>query len=227
MNTSRKESSDLLQNGLNDRKQSSFRRATNTSPQLQSPGQNGPMEKVSGFFKRNSRSVSSFRRRGTVIDFSPAANSFSSLLQEREIKAAFDFFDVSKTGKITLKNLQDRIRAFHPNKKSLPKGELKFLMGGKPHLTYADLKQMIEDGSTISGFDPMEEAFKLYDPNNTGFIDMDVLRKVFSELGHGEITEEDTKLLIEAADYDGDGKINLNDFQNMTKLLDVSRFGVM
>ena len=54
------------------------------------------------------------------------------------------------------------------------------------------------------------EAFKVYDPDGTGFVDTDVLRSMFENLGFGEVTDEDLMILIETGDVDKDGKINLS-----------------
>ena len=35
----------------------------------------------------------------------------------------------------------------------------------------------------ITNFDPLAEAFKAYDPQGTGYVDTDVLRNVFQNLG--------------------------------------------
>ena len=53
----------------------------------------------------------------------------------------------------------------------------------------------------------------MYDPHDTGYVDLEVLRSIFSNLGFGEVTAEDVTVLIETADVDGDGKISLFDFR--------------
>lgn len=42
----------------------------------------------------------------------------------------------------------------------------------------------------VKNFDPVAEAFKVYDPSNTGFVDTEVLREIFQSLGFGEITDD-------------------------------------
>ena len=61
----------------------------------------------------------------------------------------------------------------------------------------------------------MKEAFKVYDPQGTGFVDHETLRSIFENLGYGEITDEDLAVLIGCADVDGDGRISLDDFARM------------
>lgn len=62
---------------------------------------------------------------------------------------------------------------------------------------------------------PYVQAFKVYDPNETGFVDADVLKQIMSRMGYGEMTKEDMEVLVKTADVDGDGKISLEDFRNM------------
>lgn len=46
-------------------------------------------------------------------------------------------------------------------------------------------------------------------------MDAEVLRSIFSNLGFGQISDEDLSVLIEAADGDGDGRVSLEDFRGM------------
>lgn len=54
-----------------------------------------------------------------------------------------------------------------------------------------------------------------YDPSDTGFMDTEILRSIFSNLGFGQLSDEDLTVLTEAADGDGDGKVSLADFRGM------------
>ena len=67
----------------------------------------------------------------------------------------------------------------------------------------------------LKNFDPVAEAFKVYDPEGTGFIDTSVLKAIFENLGFGEISEDDLAVLTETGDVDGDGRISLMDFRKM------------
>ena len=132
-------------------------------------------------------------------------------IDEQELQAAFEFFDVSGTGKITLADLKNRLGAFYKN---VPLREYKFLMNNQSELTLDDLRALLENNE-IKNFDPVAEAFKVYDPQETGYVDTGVLRGIFEKLGFGTITEEDVKILIETADMDKDGKISLEDFRSI------------
>jgi hypothetical protein len=41
---------------------------------------------------------------------------------------------------------------------------------------------------------------QIYDPNDSGFIDLEVFREILSNLGFGDITDQDIQTLIDTAD---------------------------
>ena len=128
-------------------------------------------------------------------------------IDEEELSAAFDFFDVDRTGKITQANLKERLGAFYKN---LPQKEIKLLLGDGA-FTKESLRNLLQHND-LGAHNPTKEALKAYDPNGTGFVDTDMLRTIFSSLGYGEITDDDVAVLIETADTDRDGRISLEDF---------------
>ena len=81
-------------------------------------------------------------------------------------------------------------------------------------MTLDDLKELLLENE-VKNFDPVAEAFKVYDPDATGYVDSNVLRSIFENLGFGEITDDDLTILTETGDVDGDGKISLMDFRKM------------
>uniref|UniRef100_A0A7S0U1V1 EF-hand domain-containing protein n=2 Tax=Hemiselmis andersenii TaxID=464988 RepID=A0A7S0U1V1_HEMAN len=131
-------------------------------------------------------------------------------VDEDELKAAFEFFDVHKRGVLTPADLKQRLGVFYKN---LPAREYKFLVG-EPDFTYKTLHKLLVNNE-LKDFDPVKEAFKVYDPHDTGFVDMDILKGIFVNLGFGDITPDDVQVLIETADVDNDGKISLADFRKM------------
>ena len=98
--------------------------------------------------------------------------------------------------------------------KNVPLREYKFLMNNQSELSLDDLRSLLENNE-IKNFDPVAEAFKVYDPQETGFVDTSVLKGIFEKLGFGTITKEDIQILVDTADIDKDGKISLEDFRNM------------
>jgi len=88
-------------------------------------------------------------------------------------------------------------------------------MNDQPEITFNDFTPLISDNQLSSNFDPVREAFKVYDPQETGFVDMEVTREIFQTLGYGEVSEEDIRIILETADTDRDGRIGLEDFRKM------------
>ena len=83
-----------------------------------------------------------------------------------------------------------------------------------PQMTVQELQDLLMDNE-VQNFDPVAEAFKVYDPHSTGFVDSEILRSIFQNLGFGEISDEDLGILVETGDKDKDGRISLQDFRNM------------
>lgn len=59
---------------------------------------------------------------------------------------------------------------------------------------------------------PIRQA---YDPEGTGFMDEEILKSIFDNLGFGQLSDEDLAVLVEAADGDGDGRVSVEDFRGM------------
>lgn len=55
----------------------------------------------------------------------------------------------------------------------------------------------------------------MFDPQGTGYVDEQILKRILRQTGHGEIDDEDMKVLLDVTDVDGDGKISIEDFVNM------------
>ena len=87
-------------------------------------------------------------------------------------------------------------------------------MNGKKEMDANTLYELLTTTS-IEPFDPIEEAFKLLDVENKGFLTVDTFKTIFSNLGFGEITPSDEDIFKEVADFDGDGVINLDDFKKI------------
>ena len=67
----------------------------------------------------------------------------------------------------------------------------------------------------IEEFDPVEEAFKLLDVEETGYLTVDTFRNIFEKLELGKIEPNEEKIFNEVADKDKDGVINLSDFRKI------------
>eukprot|EP00930_Biecheleria_cincta_P063278 TRINITY_DN48797_c0_g1_i1.p1 TRINITY_DN48797_c0_g1~~TRINITY_DN48797_c0_g1_i1.p1 ORF type:complete len:199 (+),score=54.52 TRINITY_DN48797_c0_g1_i1:49-597(+) len=133
------------------------------------------------------------------------------LITEDELRVAWDFFDTNSKGKLTMSEIKKRLQTFY---KDITTREVKFLLNNQPEITFEELFALLKDNQ-LTNFDPVKEAFKVYDPQNTGFVDPDIVKSFFKELGYGEISDEDEKIILETADGDKDGRIGLDDFRMM------------
>ena len=131
-------------------------------------------------------------------------------MTREEVEQAFAFFDVNNSGVLRPRDLKARLSAFYP---SMTNKEYRFLIS-EPNFTVDTLWSLLEN-STITNFDPVQEAFRVYDPSKTGFIDTAELQQIMGRMGYGEMTSDDMEVLINTADVDGDGKISLDDFRAM------------
>ena len=131
-------------------------------------------------------------------------------ITREEVEQAFAFFDVSGTGVLKPRDLKARLSAFYPH---MTNKEYRFLIS-EPNFTVDSLWSLLENNA-ITNFDPVREAFRVYDPNNTGFVDVDTLNQIMSRMGYGDMTKDDMDVLIKTADVDGDGRISLEDFRSM------------
>ncbi|KAE9339848.1 hypothetical protein PF008_g11386 [Phytophthora fragariae] len=163
---------------------------------------------------RKSMSRSMSRRASQMDNFATEVpqNEFGGVLVTPEqIRMAFQFLDVEKMGRVTLENLRSRLGIFYDN---MSLKDVRLLLSEEAELTEEYLNALLLPNE-VKNFDHVAEAFKAYDPEETGFISREMLRYVFERLGYGALTEEDLDVLISCADADRDGRINLADFRAM------------
>lgn len=90
------------------------------------------------------------------------------------------------------KCVQKRLGPFYKN---MPLREFRFLMGDESELTLDSLRALLMDNE-IADFDPVAEAFKVYDPEGTGYVDIDLMKKIFEKLGFEDLSDEDVEILV-------------------------------
>ncbi|OMJ91523.1 hypothetical protein SteCoe_5893 [Stentor coeruleus] len=132
-------------------------------------------------------------------------------VHEKDIETLFRFIDSNNYGRITMQDLKKKVSLFA---KEMTNRDFKFLMAGKNDISIKELYDILKYNE-LEDFDPIAEAFKFYDPEGTGFVDMNRLKEIFSLLGYEELTSGDLQILVECADADLDGKISLEDFRKL------------
>ena len=139
--------------------------------------------------------------------------------QKHEIREAFDLFDTDGTGHIDVKELKVTMRAlgFEPKKEDIKKALLDLGKDGNSSIDFNDFYQIMEiKMSERDNKAEMEKAFRLFDDDNTGKISFKNLKRVCQEIDD-VINDEELQEMIDEADRDGDGQVNLNEFLRIMK----------
>uniref|UniRef100_A0A1I8G5J3 Calmodulin n=1 Tax=Macrostomum lignano TaxID=282301 RepID=A0A1I8G5J3_9PLAT len=165
--------------------------------------------------------------RGTTVGDSSARLSFSFIMEgerqkakgesaptDRELKDAFDFFDIDNDGRISSVELHKVLRFLGTK---VNEEEVKTMIAdvdtnGNGTVEFNEFLRMMRsyyhrhcDGHSEDA--EMWEAFKAFDHNGDNYIDFTEIKKTMQFLGE-EVTDADVKSMIKEADVDKDGRIN-------------------
>lgn len=113
------------------------------------------------------------------------------LITPEEITVAFSMLDYEKSGQISLATLKKRLGMLFPE---MTAKEFRFLMNNKKDLSIDDLKELLLENE-LNNYDPVIDAFKVFDPEGRGVVDEDVLRQAFVSFGLGELSDEELQVL--------------------------------
>lgn len=127
-------------------------------------------------------------------------------------KESFSLFDRDSDGEVNLSDLNSMLSAIGVNATS---DELAMLMAegdvtGKNSMDFTEFLDLIT-ALEKSPSDMYEECFKVYDPEGTGYIDVERLGAIISSFGE-KITPAELEAMVQHADLDEDGKISYQDF---------------
>jgi Ca2+-binding EF-hand superfamily protein len=109
-----------------------------------------------------------------------------------EINRAFQFFDTDNSGKVNINTLRKRLINLFPE---ITTKELRFLMNNKRELVAEDIFDLLKDNE-ITNFDPVAEAFKIYDPSQSGYASKEALQDIFRSFGFGELNNEEMAMVM-------------------------------
>jgi Ca2+-binding EF-hand superfamily protein len=68
-------------------------------------------------------------------------------------------------------------------------------MNNKKEMSMEDIKELLMDNE-ITNFDPVAEAYRVFDQNGDGALSGDKLRAAFAAYGLGELADEELDILI-------------------------------
>ena len=142
-----------------------------------------------------------------------------TLGQVEQLRHAFDTFDADKSGSISYRELKVCMRAlgFPAKKKEVLALLSEYDQDASGELEFTEFKEIMRD--KMEAQDPAEElnkAFALFDMDASGAISFRDLRKLAKELGEN-IHDDELQGMIDEFDLDGDGEIDLAEFQAIMK----------
>ncbi len=137
-----------------------------------------------------------------------------------ELKAAYEFFDKDRDGKIATKELGSIMRNLGQNPTD---SELKRIIAevdsdGNGTIDFKEfLGLMVNKMNDTDTEEELLEAFKIFDRDNKGYITALELRLVMNNLGE-VLSPYEIDELVKEADIDGDGHIDYDEFLKMMEL---------
>eukprot|EP00092_Neocalanus_flemingeri_P031331 GFUD01034027.1.p1 GENE.GFUD01034027.1~~GFUD01034027.1.p1 ORF type:complete len:149 (+),score=63.81 GFUD01034027.1:209-655(+) len=138
-------------------------------------------------------------------------------LENAEFKEAFDTFDKDGSGTISSEELLGVMRAMgqNPTEDELLNLVLEVDVDGNGTIDFPEFLDMMKKkaGEVDEGAE-LREAFKIFDRNRDGYIDMKELKKVVAMLGT-MLTKEEVEEFMAEADKDGNGKLDYDEFVKM------------
>lgn len=138
-------------------------------------------------------------------------------LMNAEFKEAFDEFDKDGSGSISTKELLNVMRSMgqNPTEDEVLELVMEVDLNGDGTIDFQEFLQMMKKKSSEADqMQDLREAFRMFDRNKDGFIDLIELKKVTSLMG-ATLSNMELQDFMKEADKDGNGKIDYEEFVNM------------
>lgn len=138
-------------------------------------------------------------------------------LLNAEFKEAFDEFDKDGSGSISTKELLGVMRSMgqNPTEDEVLELVMEIDTDGNGTIDFHEfINMMKKKSSETDQLEDLKEAFRMFDKNNDGFIDLVELRKVTTLMG-ASLTSKELNEFMKEADKDGNGKIDYAEFTSM------------
>lgn len=148
----------------------------------------------------------------------PLVHSLSTA-QLLEIHEAFSKFDRDGDGHIEAKELATvmRIMGMEPSDQQLQELIKSVDVDGNGKIELEEFSNLMARRILMhDGKVELEQAFKLFDADQSGYVTADEIRSLMCHAGGDEaLTEAEVEELIKMADPDRDGKISFDEFKDM------------
>ncbi|MBA0570692.1 hypothetical protein Golob_004308 [Gossypium lobatum] len=131
-----------------------------------------------------------------------------------EFKEAFCLFDKDGNGCVTVEELAMVIGSLdrYPTEEELHDMITEFDADGNVAVEFAEFfNLMAKKMKETDAEEELQEAFKVFDKDQNGYISANELRHVMINLGE-KLSDEEVEQMIKEADLDGDGQVNYDDF---------------
>ncbi|XP_078659449.1 calmodulin-alpha-like isoform X2 [Branchiostoma floridae x Branchiostoma belcheri] len=154
------------------------------------------------------------------------AQQVEELTEEQiaEFREAFNLFDKDGGGDISVKELGSVMRSLgqNPTEQELQDMVRSVDQDGNGTIDFNEFLQMMQKAmkSDVDSEAELKEAFRVFDKDGNGFISSEELRHVMTNLGE-KLTDEEVEEMIDAADINGDGQIDYEEFAIMVDIKNI------
>ncbi|KAL4237814.1 Calmodulin [Mactra antiquata] len=138
----------------------------------------------------------------------------------QEYKEAFAIFDRDGSGSISAKELVIAMRSLGQN---VTDEEVHRMMeqvdeDGSGELEFDEFVELMQrNKKDVNSHKAIEEAFKVFDKEGKGSIPREYFRHIMTTMGE-RLTDEEVDEMLDEADADGDGEIDIQEFTQMISL---------
>jgi len=138
--------------------------------------------------------------------------------QLMDLKAAFTMFDKNGDQKISETELYE-VMCYLGVKTTQEECKAMIRVVDKNRNGYVDYDEFIQmmthtQIKPLSAADELKKTFDIFDIDGNGFISAEEIKKTMENLGES-LTDDEVRDMIKAADINGDGKIDLNEFSGL------------
>lgn len=143
-------------------------------------------------------------------------SQFVSLKETRTLREVFKTIDKNGDGKLSIEELYEQYSttmSLEEAKKEAERVMKEVDTDNNGYIDYTEFLKANLDASKVLSSENLKQAFKMFDKDNSGTISADELKKVLQ--GDMESDESVWQEIIQLVDQNGDGEIDLHEFQDL------------